>query len=95
MALTLENLHAPSYEHQLATALVQNLMKPICVIPLDPSSKCPMEIDQLYVEKHHKEDDLHLPVRNSLAHTVSAMLSKLNLCDPRKVPSYPENGQTL
>ena len=54
-----------------------------------------MEIDQLYVEKHHQIDDLHLPVKNSLAHTVSAMLSKLNLCDPRKVLSYPEHGQTF
>ena len=44
-----ENLLAPSYENQLAMALVENLMKPTCVISSEPSSKCPMEIYQLYV----------------------------------------------
>ena len=51
-----------------------------------------MEIHQLYVEESHKEDDLHLPVRNSLAHTVNAMLLKLKLCDLCTVPAGSDYG---
>ena len=36
-----------------------------------------------------------VPVRNSLAHTVNAMLSKLKLCDPRTVPAGPDYGRIL
>ena len=52
-----------------------------------------MEIHQLDVEKHQKEDDLHLPLRSSLAHTVFAMFAKLKLCDLRTVQIYPDTEQ--
>ena len=63
------------------------------VLLLESSSKCPMEIYQLYHEKHQKEDDLNLPVKNSLAHTVSAILAKLKLCVHRRVSLHPAHAR--